>query len=263
MTNNQRISRVGILSLFVIGYLLFGCVSEARADIVVFKTGRTMSVQAYRVDGDHAQLVLREGGEIAFPLSMVARVDPDEVPYPVPFDSQAGREDAPVPLAQDRPVQLIPDEVLAARPFADLIATVAADQNVDARLVHAVIETESNYQARARSPKGAQGLMQLMPGTAKDLKVNPFDVNQNVDGGVRHLKGLLNNYGGDVTLSLAAYNAGTGAVARHDGVPPYRETRDYVKKITKLYGTEPRPAVRDTSIRATRDPQGRVVFTND
>ena len=88
-------------------------------------------------------------------------------------------------------------------------------------------------------------------------------MDQNVDGGVRHLKGLLNNFGGDVTLSLAAYNAGAGAVARHDGVPPYRETRDYVKKITALYGTEQRPVMRDTLIRATRDPQGRVVFTND
>lgn len=143
------------------------------------------------------------------------------------------------------------------------IAAAAARHNVDVNLVRSLIKVESNFNPRAVSRKGAIGLMQLMPGTARDLKVNPYDVDQNVDGGVRHLKGLLNNFGGDVTLSLAAYNAGAGAVTRHDGVPPYRETRDYVKKITALYGTDQRPAVVATTIRATRNPQGRVVFTND
>lgn len=146
----------------------------------------------------------------------------------------------------------------------DTAIQAAADRHkVDVNLVRSLIKVESNFNPRAVSRKGAIGLMQLMPGTARDLKVNPFDVNQNVDGGVRHLKGLLNNFGGDVTLSLAAYNAGASAVARHNGIPPYRETRDYVKKITTLSGTEQRPAIRDTSIRATRNEQGRVVFTND
>ena len=151
-----------------------------------------------------------------------------------------------------------------SQPEIDAAIQAAADRHkVDVNLVRAMIKVESNFNPRAVSRVGAIGLMQLMPGTARDLKVNPYDVNQNIDGGVRHLKGLLNNFGGDVELTLAAYNAGAGAVARHDGVPPYRETRDYVKKITNLYGTEQRPAVRDTTIRATRDSSGRVVFTND
>ena len=109
------------------------------------------------------------------------------------------------------------------------------------------------------------GLMQLMPATARDLNVrNPFDVEQNVDGGVRHFKGLLNNFNGDVSKSLAAYNAGAGAVTRHGGVPPYAETRDYVKKITKLYGHEipPTTAAR-LSIHTERSTDGRKIFTNE
>jgi soluble lytic murein transglycosylase-like protein len=102
--------------------------------------------------------------------------------------------------------------------------------------VRAVIKVESNFNPNAVSRKGAMGLMQLMPQTARLLNVsNPFDPEQNVDAGVRQLKQLMENYGGDVKLTLAAYNAGPGAVARSAGVPHYAETRQYVKRITQLY----------------------------
>jgi soluble lytic murein transglycosylase-like protein len=116
------------------------------------------------------------------------------------------------------------------------IDQAASRHNVDPNLVRAVIKVESNFNPNAVSRKGAMGLMQLMPQTARQLRVsNPFDPQQNVDAGVRHLKQLMESYGGDVKLTLAAYNAGQGAVARSAGVPRFAETRNYVKRITQLY----------------------------
>ena len=130
------------------------------------------------------------------------------------------------------------------------IEQAAARHNVDPNLVRAVVKVESNFNPNAVSRKGAMGLMQLMPSTARQLKVkNPFDPEQNVDAGVRHLKQLLENYGGDIKLTLAAYNAGAGAVARSSGVPHYSETQNYVRRITNLYY-----AGSDFNVGASRDP---------
>jgi len=116
------------------------------------------------------------------------------------------------------------------------IDAAAARHNVDPSLVRSVVKVESNFNPNAVSRKGAMGLMQLMPSTARSLNVaNPFDPAQNVDAGVRHLRKLLDSYGGDVRLTLAAYNAGSGAVARSAGVPRFRETQNYVRRITDLY----------------------------
>ena len=224
-----------VLPLLVIGLLI---ASDARADIVVFKNGRTMSARSYKVDGNTATILLRDGGEVMFPASIVERIDPDEVPYPAPFDSRDAREGAHVPLAQGGPPEsreLIPEAVLAARPFAALISTVAASHNLDARLVHAVIEQESNYQVRARSKKGARGLMQLMPATARQYGVsNSYDPKANLEAGVRHLKDLLSRL--ELPLALAAYNAGEGTIRRYGGLPPFPETQSYVRNILRRVG---------------------------
>ena len=122
------------------------------------------------------------------------------------------------------------------------IDQASARHNVDSSLVRSVVKVESNFNPNAVSRKGAMGLMQLMPSTARSLNVvNPFDPAQNVEAGVRHLRRLLDNYGGNVRLSLAAYNAGSRAVARSAGVPHFRETQNYVRRITNLYngGSEP------------------------
>lgn len=146
------------------------------------------------------------------------------------------------------------------------IVMAAARHNVDPNLVRAVVKVESNFNSNAVSRKGAMGLMQLMPSTARELKVkNPFDPEQNVDAGVRHLKQLLENYKGDVNLTLAAYNAGSGAVARSAGVPHFAETQNYVRRITNLYygGFDlSTTGVSHEPVRVQRDAKGVLYISN-
>ena len=133
-----------------------------------------------------------------------------------------------------------------------LIKMNAARFGVDPYLVFCVIEQESQFKQFARSPKGAQGLMQLMPGTARRLGVRrPYDPSENIMGGTRYLKELMTMFGGRVDLVLASYNAGEGAVMKYGrNVPPYRETRDYVKKIGKRYGIDGRKASEENDVPA-------------
>ena len=120
--------------------------------------------------------------------------------------------------------------------WRDSIEQAAAEYAVDAALVRAVIHAESAYQVDAKSPKGAQGLMQLMPATARELDVaDAFDPESNIWGGTRYLAAMLELFDGDLTLASAAYNAGPGAVQRYGGVPPYAETKEYVRRIRILH----------------------------
>ena len=162
--------------------------------------------------------------------------------------------------ANSRGHQASPDEIDQS------IVMAAARHNVDPNLVRAVIRVESNFNSNAVSRTGAMGLMQLMPKTARQLKVkNPFDPEQNVDAGVRHLKYLLENYNGDVNLTLAAYNAGEGAVRRNRGVPHFAETQDYVRRITNIYyggsGISQLGASRDP-VHVQRDARGVLYISN-
>jgi soluble lytic murein transglycosylase-like protein len=150
-----------------------------------------------------------------------------------------------------------------------LVREAAERHSVDAALVRAVIETESNWNAGAISRKGAVGLMQLIPTTAQRFGVNDlYSPQQNVDAGVRYLKTLLERYNGNLELALAAYNAGEGAVDRAHGIPHFRETRDYVQKVQSAYfrpgsGRLDGAFVNPHAIRKTSDTAGRTIFTND
>jgi soluble lytic murein transglycosylase-like protein len=205
---------------FVTFVSLVASAAPARAEIVFFSSGRTMSVKGHRTDGGSLVLTLRSGGEIVCEPSLVSQITPDEVPYPEPEPIAV----APSPAAI---------EVVAVVPYGDIIDKVSAEQDVPSKLVRAVIQVESAYNSRARSPKGAMGLMQLMPATARQYAVaDPYDPASNIEAGIKHLKSLLQRL--PVALALAAYNAGEAAVQRFNGIPPYPETRDYVSRIMRL-----------------------------
>jgi soluble lytic murein transglycosylase-like protein len=147
-----------------------------------------------------------------------------------------------------------------AEPFEPLIAAYAGEHNVRADLVRAVIQAESAFNPLARSHKGAMGLMQLMPATAAELGVeDPYDPEQNISGGVRYLRSLLEQYSNNEELALAAYNAGPGAVDRYDGVPPYRETRNYIERIRNNAAVKTSPST--TMYRKVEIVNGREVVT--
>ena len=195
----------------------------ASAEIVFLSSGRTLSIKAHQIDGDSIILTLRSGGQVTCKKDLIEKIEADEVPYPEP---------APAP------VQAEPERsLLADTPYGDIIASLSETHGVNPMLVRALIQVESGYRPRARSSKGAMELMQLMPSIAREYNVrNPFEPKANIEGGIRHLKSLIDRWG--YKTALAAYNAGEGAVAKFKGIPPYRETRNYVSRILSLAGLE-------------------------
>jgi hypothetical protein len=196
-------------ALFVPATLVLACLGPwAHADIALLSTGTTLKVTAQRRDGAMVVLSLKGGGEVTVAATELRGVVPDEVLDEVVPAAAGGKELAAMAIAAARRHSLDPD------------------------LVQAVVAVESGFRPDAVSPKGAQGLMQLMPYTARALGVkDSFDPAANLDGGTRYLRALIKRYDGDVRRALAAYNAGEGAVARHGGVPPYPETLAYVRKV--------------------------------
>jgi len=145
--------------------------------------------------------------------------------------------------------------------FDKIIKAVAEKYNLEASLIHSIIRTESNYDPHCISSKGALGLMQLMPETARIYGVgNPFEPRDNIEGGVRYLRDLINLYNRRTRFVLAAYNAGQTAVKKYGGIPPYPETRNYIEKVMTSY---PKSFIKTgTKVYKYQDSSGRIVFTN-
>jgi len=237
---------------------LFGVVAGLGAQAspgaeVVLTNGRTLEVTAWAADGGKVRMTFPGGGELTFPLEQVRAIRPSEA-IPEPPSGAApeptsgvvavrAAEADPVPAAHLTPAapQTLPDSDTPGVAGTDMDAVIdalAARHGVSPRLVRAVIETESAWNPRAVSRKGAAGLMQLMPGTARGHGVtDPFDPAQNLGAGVAELGEHLRRYHGEMSLALAAYNAGGKAVARHGGIPPYRETIHYVRQVLDRYFT--------------------------
>jgi hypothetical protein len=158
---------------------------------------------------------------------------------------------------------------LPATPYDPYIEQVARRTGLSPSLIKAVALVESGFDPEAVSPKGAMGLMQLMPGTAEQYGVrNAFDPGENLLAGAKHLRYLLDEFEGDLTLALAAYNAGSGAVRRHGGVPAYRETRDYVRRVHEKLGKSTRedesgaPTEPVSQVQLVRDENGTILLVN-
>jgi len=214
--------------------------APASAELLFFSDAQSMSIAGHRMDGDRVIVTLRGGGEMILDSARVAKILPDEVPYPEPEQAAAenpGDPANPANIDGRVPRQGSPLPVLVEKTaFDPIIEDASTKHGVDARLVKALIQVESGFQSRARSPKGAMGLMQLMPATARQYSVgrNPYDPARNIQAGTKFLRTLLDKF--ELPLALAAYNAGEAAVRRFGGIPPYAETQAYVTKILALVG---------------------------
>jgi soluble lytic murein transglycosylase-like protein len=197
--------------------------AAACADYLVLRSGARMNVSSYELRGDKYRVQI-EGGWAEIAASNVVAIEPEEIFVAAPK----------MPLAQ--------------APFGELIRKAAGKYGVDVDLVFSVVAAESNFNPKAVSRRNARGLMQLLPETAKRLGVRDiYDPAQNIDGGTRYLRDLLRLYDGDLALTLAAYNAGPGAVHRYGKIPPYNETIAYVRAIRKTYALRKADAEKPTS----------------
>lgn len=227
-----RLVRASLGLALLVGTLTSGI---AHAELVVLTGGEVIKVKAFAARGTVGELTFPEGGVMTLPMLRVERVLDDEVeeaPAPLP----------PAPAPAAFPLAFDAGQTAPATPYGELIFEAAKANALNPQLVAAVVHTESAFNARAYSNKGACGLMQLMPATGQRFGLawnDLFDAGKNLRAGAKYLRWLVDHFQGDLQKVLAAYNAGEGTVERYAGVPPYRETRAYVRRVYTLLGLVP------------------------
>lgn len=212
----------------VLGGLALG-VDPSRADLVLLATGELLKVESHRVVDGKLEVELPFGGRMTLDLSVVDRVLDDEV---------VAETDGVVGALDDVEIGFQADQPVPPTPYGDTMHALGKRFGLNPRLIAAVVKAESAFDPEALSHQGAQGLMQIMPATADRFGVSSwsiFEPEVNLEVGVRYLAELRARYAGDLVLMLAAYNAGEATVERFGGVPPYVETREYIRRIERFY----------------------------
>ena len=219
--------RIAALAIFLLA-------SQASASIALFTDGRSMKIRDYKlVDETAIQLSFKNGGAMTMPLTRIERIVDDEVVEVEKAPEVAKVIEEGVFPKQSWRYDAARGPIFRSK-YDKIIVEAAKKFDVDATLVSAVIKAESDFNPREISNKGARGLMQLMPSTAERFGVaNSFDAKANINGGVRYLRWLLDTFAGNADLAVAAYNAGEGNIAKYNGVPPFRETINYINRIAK------------------------------
>ena len=217
---------------------LIVCVSwtlAIQAELVILRGGDVLKVKDFNVLGNDVRVSLSEGGSMTLPLLRVERIIDDEIlpePEIVP--------EAEPPLQ----ITFLPTHEVPRTPYGDLIHKIAERHGLNPVLLAAMVRHESGFDTEALSPRGARGLMQLMPSTAERFGVSQYDLYDpelNLDAGARYVSWLVRRFDHELPLVLAAFNSGEGSVDKFDGVPPYRETREYVNRIYEELGLDGDP----------------------
>ena len=198
--------------------------APVEAELILMVGGGVLKVDGFRRTGDQIDLQLPSGGSMTIPVLRIDRIVADEI------------EEDPVDTLVERDLQIdfADDHLVPATPYGELIFAASRRHAINPQLIAAMVRMESAFDPMAVSPKGASGLLQLMPSTAHRFGVSQneiFDPERNLEAGVRYVRWLSERFDGDLSLILAGYNAGEAAVDRYEGVPPYKETRDYIRRV--------------------------------
>lgn len=223
----------------LVAALVAAAAQPAAAELVLLVGGHVLKVEGYLLEGDRVLFDLPSGGLLELPLLRVERIVDDEI--------EADKVPLPAEIAPGIGLGFDDSHPVPDTPFGELIYATARRYELNPQLIAAVVRAESAFDPRAVSTKGATGLLQLMPATAARFGVVGdalFDPARNLDAGVRYLQWLRERFAGDLPRMLAGYNAGEGTVERYDGVPPFRETREFIRRIYSFLGV----AAADTGV---------------